>query len=109
MADFGGDVDLDAFRAEARAWIQENFPPSLKGKASVMMAAIEGPELQGEFAVWKARMADKGWGAPTWPTEYGGGGLSPMQARVLSQEMMAAGAFNPMVAGMGITMVGPTI
>ena len=25
--------------------------------------------------LWKQRMADKGWGAPTWPKQYGGGGL----------------------------------
>ena len=34
-------------------------------------------------------MGEKGWGAPTWPTEYGGGGLSPAEARVLREEMAA--------------------
>ena len=29
MADFGGDIDLEDFRAEARAWIEANFPPAL--------------------------------------------------------------------------------
>jgi alkylation response protein AidB-like acyl-CoA dehydrogenase len=53
-------------------------------------------------------MADKGWGAPTWPTEYGGGGLSGAQARVLQREMARVGAENP-VAGMGTSMFGPTL
>ena len=109
MANSGGETDLEAFRIEARNWIQANFPPSLKGRAGEVLAAIDGPDLGGDFAVWKARMADKGWGAPTWPTEYGGGGLTPQQGRVLSQEMISAGAFNPMIGGMGLTMVGPTI
>ena len=109
MANSGGETDLEAFRIEAHNWIQANFPPSLKGRAGEVLAAIDGPDLGGDFAVWKARMADKGWGAPTWPTEYGGGGLTPRQGRVLSQEMIRAGAFNPMIGGMGLTMVGPTI
>ncbi|MCB1693384.1 MAG: acyl-CoA dehydrogenase family protein, partial [Pseudomonadales bacterium] len=60
---------------------------------------------------WRKRMAEKGWIAPTWPKEYGGGGLSHAEARVVAEELHKAGAFNPIpiVAGMGVTMVGPTI
>jgi alkylation response protein AidB-like acyl-CoA dehydrogenase len=54
-------------------------------------------------------MGEKGWGTPTWPAEYGGGGLSVPQARVLQQEMARAGAFSPMGFGMGVSMIGPTI
>ena len=53
-------------------------------------------------------MADKGWGAPTWPTQYGGGGLSGAQARIVQQEIDRAGAYNPMM-GMGTSMFGPTL
>jgi alkylation response protein AidB-like acyl-CoA dehydrogenase len=110
MADAGGDLELEAFRAEARAWLDANFPASLKGVGGAAMAALmDGPEPDGDLAKWKRAMGEKGWGAPTWPAEYGGGGLSPQQARVLSQEMARAGAFNPLTAGMGITMIGPTI
>jgi len=31
MADFGGDLELEEFRGEARAWLEANFPPSLLG------------------------------------------------------------------------------
>jgi alkylation response protein AidB-like acyl-CoA dehydrogenase len=58
---------------------------------------------------WRKAIGEKGWATPTWPTEYGGGGLSVAQARVLQQEMAKAGAFNPLMFGMGITMIGPTI
>jgi alkylation response protein AidB-like acyl-CoA dehydrogenase len=109
MADTTGDIELDGFRAEARAWLEANFPPSLKGKAGQAYAASEGGEFEGDLLAWKQRMGAKGWGAPTWPAKYGGGGLSSAEARVLSQEMGRAGAFNPMVQGMGITMIGPTI
>ena len=53
-------------------------------------------------------MGEKGWGAPTWPQAYGGGGLRPPQARVLQQEMDRIGAYNP-IGGMGVMMFGPTL
>ncbi|HEX4198687.1 MAG TPA: acyl-CoA dehydrogenase family protein [Caulobacteraceae bacterium] len=110
MADFGGDVELETFRGEARAWLEQNFPASLKGKAGEALALSEGGKLEGDLATWRTRLADKGWTTPTWPTEYGGGGLSVLQARVLQQEMDKVGAFNPIHSiGMGITMIGPTI
>lgn len=103
--------DLEAFRAEARAWLEENFPKSLAGRASEYTAMEGGKELTGEARTWVERLAERGWGTPTWPAEYGGGGLSASQAAVLQEEMRSAGAFNPIPlrAGMGVTMVGPTI
>jgi alkylation response protein AidB-like acyl-CoA dehydrogenase len=105
MADFGGS-DLDAFRAEARDWLEANFPKSLANQPTAMIPG--GEALSADGKLWKQRMADKGWGAPTWPTEYGGGGLSGAEARVLQQEMARIGAENP-VAGMGTSMFGPTL
>ncbi len=102
--------DLEAFRAEARAWLDESFPKSLAGKGATLLRA-EFIEPEGDLAIWARNLGEKGWGTPTWPAEYGGGGLSQLEAQVLAQEMNRAGAFNPLttMAGMGITMVGPTI
>jgi alkylation response protein AidB-like acyl-CoA dehydrogenase len=106
MADFGG-ADLDAFRTEAREWLEANFPPALKGKGGMMFT--EGrEELSGDAKLWKTRVGEKGWGVPTWPRAYGGGGLEPAQARVLQQEMQRIGAWNP-IGGMGVMMFGPTL
>ncbi|MCC7267670.1 MAG: acyl-CoA dehydrogenase family protein [Caulobacteraceae bacterium] len=105
MADFGA-TDVDAFRAEARAWLKENFPPSLARKAA---PAGEGEEdTSADARLWKQRMGEKGWGVPTWPAAYGGGGLSKAEARVLQEEMAAIGAANP-IGGMGVVMFGPTL
>ncbi|QUD89357.1 acyl-CoA dehydrogenase family protein [Phenylobacterium montanum] len=109
MADFGADSDLEAFRAEARAWLEENCPKSVRGQPGLAMVIMESGQLDGDLLSWKQRMGEKGWGVPTWPKQYGGGGLSQKEARVLQQEMAAIGAINPLNAGMGITMVGPTI
>jgi len=110
MADSTGDVELDGFRAEARTWLEANFPASLRGKAGQVLAASEAAEFEGELLAWKQAIGSKGWATPTWPAKYGGGGLSSAQARVLAQEMGRVGAFNPMLGqGMGVTMIGPTI
>ncbi|HEX5264707.1 MAG TPA: acyl-CoA dehydrogenase family protein [Phenylobacterium sp.] len=108
MADFGTDLELEDFRGEVRAWLAENFPASLKGKAA-LATAERSSAAGGDLAAWRKAIGQKGWATPTWPTQYGGGGLSGPQARVLAQEMAKAGAFNPLVFGMGITMIGPTI
>ncbi|MEO8115714.1 MAG: acyl-CoA dehydrogenase family protein [Phenylobacterium sp.] len=107
MADFGADLELEDFRKEAAAWLEANFPKSLAGKAHFAMAERQTPGA--DLAAWKAAIGQKGWATPTWPTQYGGGGLSAKQARVLQQEMQKAGAFNPLMFGMGVTMIGPTI
>ena len=54
MADFGS-TDLDAFRAEARAWIEANFPSSLKGHNQ--MGGLEGPPKENDDTrAWKKAM-----------------------------------------------------
>jgi alkylation response protein AidB-like acyl-CoA dehydrogenase len=101
------DTGLDTFRAEARAWIEANFPKSLKGKDALGFMEAFGSK-EPDYLKWKAAMGDKGWGVPTWPAQYGGGGLSKPQARALQQELARAGAFNP-IGGMGVGMFGPTL
>ena len=107
MADFGADLELEDFRTEAAAWLKANFPASLAGKGQLAMSerSSQGPDL----AAWRQAIGAKGWATPTWPSEYGGGGLSAKQARVLAVEMGKIGAFNPLLFGMGVTMIGPTI
>ncbi|WP_203310919.1 acyl-CoA dehydrogenase family protein [Sphingomonas beigongshangi] len=99
---------LDAFRAEARAWLAANFPSALAHKDNAM-SAVEGPgEETDDQRRWREAMGAKGWGVPTWPRDYGGGGLSRAEARVLAEEMARIGAWNP-IGGMGVMMFGPTL
>src|SRR5579859_4242251 len=107
MADFGADLELEDFRKDAAAWLKANFPATLSGKGQLAMSERSGQSP--ELAQWRKAIGEKGWATPTWPVQYGGGGLSPAQARVLQQEMAKAGAFNPLLFGMGVTMIGPTI
>ncbi len=108
MADDAGEIDLEAFRLEARDWIAANFPEGLRGK-SMANELQDGQEPSADLQLWRQRIGDKGWATPMWPKKYGGGGLSVKASRVLAQEMGKAGAFNPLMFGMGITMIGPTL
>jgi alkylation response protein AidB-like acyl-CoA dehydrogenase len=112
MADFGA-TDLDAFRAEVRDWLKANYPPELRdADARTDPEAVWGGRAfdgsSDPQIVWRDRVAAKGWTAPTWPTAYGGGGLSPQQARVLDQEI-AAGRYRPPLLSFGLWMLGPVL
>jgi acyl-CoA dehydrogenase len=58
--------------------------------------------------LWLERMADRGWTAPSWPREYGGGGLGRRQAKVLKEELARIKARTPLVS-FGISMLGPAL
>ena len=53
-------------------------------------------------------MGERGWTVPTWPREYGGGGLSPDEAQVLQQEMRRLHC-RPALWSFGIWMLGPAL
>ena len=107
MADFGG-ADTEAFRAQAREWLAANFPKKLAKDPLAQVAKMQGQPESDAARTWRERMGAKGWGTPTWPAEYGAGGLSRAEARVLAEEMAAIGARNP-IGGMGVMMFGPTL
>lgn len=103
--------DLEAFRAEARAWLEDNCPASMRTpmpEDEVVWGGRNAVFKNPDSKVWLARMADKGWTTPTWPQEYGGGGLDKAQGRVLAEEMQRIGARPPLVS-FGISMLGPVL
>ncbi|HEY5007466.1 MAG TPA: acyl-CoA dehydrogenase family protein, partial [Caulobacteraceae bacterium] len=90
-------------------WLEAIFPPSLAHKPELILEAMGRREQPtGDVGLWRQRMGDKGWGTPTWPQHYGGGGLTAAEARVLGEEMRRIGAPNP-IGGMGVIMFGPTL
>jgi len=104
----GEPEELAAFREDARAWLEANFPSSLAGTNDAPAVLQGRSDPTADQQLWRRRMGEKGWSAPTWPAAYGGGGLSADEARVLQEEMTGIGAYNP-IGGMGISMFGPTL
>ncbi len=96
--------EAEDFRDEIRAWLAENLPEGWF-EPGFEMTAEERTAFNGS---WPAKLYAGGWICATWPTEYGGKGLSTMQGVVLSEEFARAKA--PLRADFfGDTLVGPTI
>ena len=103
--------DLERFRAEAREWLLANAPKSMFTPARSEEDVCWGgrktnypPDVKQGLKV----MGERGWNAPTWPKEYGGGGLSSAEAKVLHHEMRSL-KLRPALAGFGLTMIGPLL
>jgi acyl-CoA dehydrogenase len=104
--------DLEQFRQETRAWLEENCPESMRKPVKGFDDFYNGgrnPEIDHpDQKVWCDRMAARGWTVPHWPKEYGGGGLSKEEVKVLSQEMARIGARRALDS-FGISMLGPAL
>lgn len=103
---------LQQFRDETRAWLEENCPPEMRTPAKSDTDMCWGGRnftFQSDAQKqWLDIMAAKGWTTPTWPAEYGGGGLSAAQAKILQEEMDRIGARQPL-SSFGISMLGPAL
>ncbi len=99
--------EVAEFRAEVAAWLQDNCPEGARGPGEIPNGSSK-IELEPDTKRWLEACVERGYTAPTWPTEYGGGGLSPQFAKVLYEEMAAIKARSPLV-GMGTAMIGPTL
>lgn len=100
-------TDMNTFREETRSWLETNCPKEMRNLSFHWEDAHEIYSTA-EAETWREKMAKKGWIAPTWPTEYGGGGLNREQAQILSQEMSRIKA-TAASSGMGLAMIGPTL
>jgi alkylation response protein AidB-like acyl-CoA dehydrogenase len=95
--DLNDTPELAAYRAQVRTWLEEH--------------ASEAPSRHDDVAArraWQRTLAEGGLAAVTWPAEYGGAGLGPLQQVVVNQEIGRArvpGVFD----FIGVGMLGPTL
>src|SRR5271154_3358900 len=104
--------DVDDFRTHVRGILEREVPAVLRGKAGDPKAHVWGGRRvtfgYPESRAWLELAAERGWTAPRWPRPYGGGGLSPEEARVLDAEI-ARLELPPPLVGFGLTMIGPPL
>ena len=106
--------DLETFRADTRKWLEANYPAGPEPRRACddddnsIWGGRRAKFKNKDAKLWLDRMAEKGWTAPTWPKEYGGGGLSAAEARVLQQELGRIKA-RPALMSFGIWMLGPVL
>ena len=91
----------DAFRAEVRAFIEENYPEELRD-----YDPREGVDAD-KYLAWHKVLGKKGWSVPAWPKEYGGTGWTSTQRYIWSEENARAETIMPLP--FGVSMVGPVI
>jgi alkylation response protein AidB-like acyl-CoA dehydrogenase len=104
--DLNDTPELAEYRAKVRAWLEQH-----KAEAPTMRAedaAVDEHEHVARRREWQRKLAEGGLAAVTWPSEYGGQGLGPLNQVVVNQEIGRAG-----VAGIfdviGVGMLGPTL
>ena len=103
--------DTENFRAETRSWLEANCPPAMRQPLTQEQIVWSGSEItfgNDDQRVWFERMRDRGWFAPDWPKELGGGGLTPKQARIVEQEMQRLSCRPPQF-NLGVWMLGPVL
>ncbi|MCW3847778.1 acyl-CoA dehydrogenase family protein [Sphingomonas sp. LB-2] len=104
--------DLDQFRLETRAWLEENCPASMREPVRSDKDATWGGRnpvfAHPDQKVWMDRMGARGWTVPDWPAAYGGGGLSAAETKILREEMARLKCRNPLNS-FGISMLGPAL
>ena len=60
--------DLENFRAETRAWLEESCPPSRRrARDGEKVAAWGSAEFEAEGKAWAEKFCERGFSAPTWP------------------------------------------
>jgi alkylation response protein AidB-like acyl-CoA dehydrogenase len=105
-------AELETFRSETRAWLEANCPPEMREPMRDETDICWGgrnPTFKNDAQKrWMDVMAARGWTVPDWPKDYGGGGLSPAETKILKQEMARIGARNPLMS-FGISMLGPAL
>jgi alkylation response protein AidB-like acyl-CoA dehydrogenase len=105
-------VDLDdtpdqaAYRAQVRGWLEEHKPeaPVLQGPDAVQ----DEQEVIAARRKWQGKLAEGGLAGVTWPKEYGGQGLGPINQVICNQEIARA-KVPGILDAIGIGMLGPTI
>ena len=93
----------EAYRNEARTWLEANVPKPYEGDKSISDAGYVE-----YLRDWQRAQAENGWLGITWPKEYGGQGLGPTEQSIYNEE--EAKLESPYLMGqVGVSLIGPTI
>jgi alkylation response protein AidB-like acyl-CoA dehydrogenase len=99
----------EALREEVVSWLRANLPQEwVEGIEEGDDAKLAAGRAKVDYNEWCAKLGEAGWATPTWPKEYGGGGIDPSQAKVVNEELSryrVHRSFNVIGIGMG----GPTL
>lgn len=103
-----GQLELEAFRTELRAFLASN-PPPVRNHGHAFAEELSAADID-ELRSWRRRMHAGRWGAVAWPVAYGGRGATASQQLAYHEEILRAGGevLNDLFL-VGIAHAGPTI
>jgi alkylation response protein AidB-like acyl-CoA dehydrogenase len=104
--DLNDTPDQAEYRTKVRAWLEEhrNEAPVLRGEGAIE----DEDEAISAHRAWQRALAEGGFVGITWPKEYGGQGLGPLEQVIANQEIARAGVPG-IIDAIGVGMLGPTI
>ena len=100
--DLNFTAEESAFRQQVRSFMQEKLPADIRQK--VLGGLIVERD---DYVRWQRILHEQGWGAPSWPEQFGGPGWNATQQYIFEEESAAAGA--PRAIPFGLKMVAPVI
>jgi hypothetical protein len=103
--DFSYPAETEQFRKELRAWLSANLTDEV---VTAGLRRGRGPEAFDVLRRWDAAVADAGWGAVSWPAEYGGRGATVLEQLAYAEETTRARAPVPLNV-IGMNNIAPAI
>lgn len=100
--DLNYSLEEQAFREEVRTFVKAELPTDISHKVLNSLRMEKD-----DFTRWQRILHKRGWGACSWPKEFGGTGWSHIQQHIFDEECMLAGA--PRQIDFGLKMVAPVI
>ena len=91
-----------AFRQEVRHFVQNRLPGNIRAKVLGFLRVERD-----DYVRWQRILAERGWGAPGWPVEYGGCGWNAVQRNIFDEECFTGGA--PRQMPFGLSMIAPVL
>lgn len=99
-------AEQEHFREEVRAWLDANIPPGFEDTVPADVQRQSEEQFQWGKA-FRRKLAGQGWLAPTWPAQFGGGGLTVAEQVVIEEEL--AKHRIPFCGDLGITLAAPAV
>lgn len=103
--DFSYPAEVEPFRKELRAWLSAHLTDEVK---TADRHRGRDPQAFEMLRAWDAAVADAGWGAVSWPQEYGGRGATVLEQLVYAEETTRARAPMPLNV-IGMNNIAPAI
>src|SRR3974377_658771 len=95
-------AEQDRFREEVRLFLETQLPEDIRDRSTNLEERIADDTRR-----WQRILHAHGWGAPSWPKEFGGPGWSPIERYLFDLECTLADA--PPQLPFGLKMVAPVL